>query len=99
MFEDEEQDKRSEVIHRVQLKNQHHQVFYDKLTFIYLTLPNFTKTLDELKTLHAFAALGVERLVFSRRDCRSDPAAVSGPAWPGSVRFRVWACAAPVGVH
>jgi predicted transposase/invertase (TIGR01784 family) len=51
VFEDEEQDKRSEVIHQVQLKNQHHQVFYDKLTFIYLTLPNFTKTVDELKTL------------------------------------------------
>jgi predicted transposase/invertase (TIGR01784 family) len=35
----------------VQLKNQQNQVFYDKLTFIYLTLPNFTKTEDELETL------------------------------------------------
>ncbi len=25
----------TEVVHTVQLKNQHHQVFYDKLTFIY----------------------------------------------------------------
>ena len=39
------------MIHRVQLKNQHHDVFYDKLTFIYLTLPNFTKSADELETL------------------------------------------------
>lgn len=42
---------KGEVIHTVQLKNQNNQVFYDKLTFIYLTLPNFGKTLDELATL------------------------------------------------
>lgn len=42
---------KGEVIHTVQLKNQHNQVFYDKLTFIYLTLPNFGKTLDELLSL------------------------------------------------
>jgi predicted transposase/invertase (TIGR01784 family) len=42
---------KGEVIHTVQLKNQNNQVFYDKLTFIYLTLPNFGKTLDELTTL------------------------------------------------
>ncbi len=41
----------TEVVHTVQLKNQHHQVFYDKLTFIYLTLPNFRKTLEELESL------------------------------------------------
>ena len=40
-----------DVIHTVQLKNQHHQLFYDKLTFIYITLPNFSKTLDELTSL------------------------------------------------
>lgn len=33
------------------LKNQHHQVFYDKLTFIYLTLPNFTKTAEDLESV------------------------------------------------
>jgi predicted transposase/invertase (TIGR01784 family) len=27
-----------------------HKVFYDKLTFIYLELPKFTKTLDQLET-------------------------------------------------
>ncbi len=39
-----------EVIHRVNLKNQHNQVFYKKLTLIYLEMPNFNKTLDELET-------------------------------------------------
>ncbi|WP_338847410.1 Rpn family recombination-promoting nuclease/putative transposase [Massilia sp. W12] len=47
-FDDADKD---DVIHTVQLKNQKNQVFYDKLTFIYLTLPNFKKTLDELHTL------------------------------------------------
>jgi predicted transposase/invertase (TIGR01784 family) len=51
VFDDEDSAGLGEVIHRVQLKNQHHQVFYDKLTFIYLTLPNFTKTADQLETL------------------------------------------------
>lgn len=41
----------NEVIHTVQLKNQQQQIFYDKLTFIYLTLPNFNKTLEQLETL------------------------------------------------
>lgn len=39
------------VIHTVQLKNQKGELFYDKLTFIYLTLPNFTKNLNELETM------------------------------------------------
>jgi len=51
VFDDEDCAQRYEVIHRVQLKNQHHQVFYDKLTFIYLTLPNFKKTEDQLDSL------------------------------------------------
>jgi predicted transposase/invertase (TIGR01784 family) len=38
----------NDVIHTVRLKNDHNQVFYDKLTYIYLTLPRFTKTIDEL---------------------------------------------------
>ena len=50
VFDDELEAERHEVVHHVQLKNQHHQDFYDKLTFIYLTLPNFTKTLDQLET-------------------------------------------------
>ena len=51
IFDDEDLATRSDVVHHVQLKNQHNQTFYDKLTFIYLTLPNFTKTQDELETL------------------------------------------------
>jgi predicted transposase/invertase (TIGR01784 family) len=42
---------KGEVVHTVQLKNQQNQVFYDKLTFIYITLPNFRKTLEQLETL------------------------------------------------
>ena len=51
VFDDEDSAQRHEVIHRVQLKNQHHQVFYGKLTFIYLTLPNFKKTEDQLDSV------------------------------------------------
>lgn len=36
--------------HVVQLKNQRNQVFYDKLTLIYLEMPKFTKTEAELET-------------------------------------------------
>ncbi len=39
-----------EVIHTVNLKNQHNQVFYKKLTLIYLEMPNFNKPLEELET-------------------------------------------------
>ncbi len=50
VFDEDERTGHDEVVHHVQLKDQHHRVFYDKLTFIYLTLPNFGKTLDELVT-------------------------------------------------
>jgi predicted transposase/invertase (TIGR01784 family) len=46
----EEDRDNDEVVHFIQLKNQNGEVFYDKLTFIYLTLPRFNKTLDELET-------------------------------------------------
>jgi predicted transposase/invertase (TIGR01784 family) len=51
VFDEDKNDPQGRVIHQVQLKNQDNQVFYDKLTFIYLTLPRFTKTEDELETL------------------------------------------------
>ncbi|MDY6939413.1 MAG: Rpn family recombination-promoting nuclease/putative transposase [Cyanobacteriota bacterium] len=38
------------LIHTVQLKNQHCEVFYEKLKFVYIELPKFTKTLEELET-------------------------------------------------
>ncbi|MDZ7878782.1 MAG: Rpn family recombination-promoting nuclease/putative transposase [Saprospiraceae bacterium] len=40
------------VRHEVQLKDQDCHVFYDKLTFIYLEMPHFTKTEDELETTY-----------------------------------------------
>ncbi|NOT63522.1 MAG: PD-(D/E)XK nuclease family transposase [Acidobacteria bacterium] len=45
----EDKDDR-EVLHTVQLKDQRNRVFYDKLTFLYLEMPKFTKTEAELKT-------------------------------------------------
>ena len=38
------------VKHEIQLKDQNCQVFYDKLTFIYLEMPKFDKTEDQLLT-------------------------------------------------
>jgi predicted transposase/invertase (TIGR01784 family) len=40
--------KPKSVRHEVKLKDQDCKVFYDKLTFIYLEMPNFTKTESEL---------------------------------------------------
>ncbi len=36
------------LLHTVELKDQHCDVFYDKLKFIYIELPKFTKTLEQL---------------------------------------------------
>jgi predicted transposase/invertase (TIGR01784 family) len=38
------------VVHEVQLKDQNNEVFYKKLTFIYLEIPDFKKTLEQLET-------------------------------------------------
>ena len=46
-FDDEEE---KEVRHEVMLKNQKGKIFYKKLTFIYLEMPNFTKTAEELES-------------------------------------------------
>lgn len=46
-FDDAKQDK--DVVHTVNLKNQHNEVFYDKLHFIYLEMPKFIKTEAELE--------------------------------------------------
>lgn len=40
----------TEVCHRVQLKDQINRVFYEKLMLIYLEMPKFAKTEDELET-------------------------------------------------
>jgi predicted transposase/invertase (TIGR01784 family) len=48
-FDDyETEPEKSEVVHTIQLKNQNGKVFYNKLTFIYLEMPNFKLTEKEL---------------------------------------------------
>lgn len=39
-----------QLVHEVELKDQNGKLFYDKLKLIYIELPRFNKTLDELKT-------------------------------------------------
>jgi len=48
IFEDHEEE--AELFHIVELKNQKCKVFYDKLKFIYVELPKFTKTVDQLES-------------------------------------------------
>ncbi|STZ07524.1 flagellar assembly protein H [Moraxella caprae] len=48
LFDEHKDDP--EVIYTVQLKDQNNQIFYDKLTLIYLQLPNFCKKEHELVT-------------------------------------------------
>ena len=48
-FDDEDGDK--PIVNRVQLIDKDTcKVFYDKLTYIFVQVPNFTKTIDELET-------------------------------------------------
>ncbi len=47
------EDKDEKMVrHEVKLKDQNCKVFYDKLTFIYLEMPNFNKTEEELETTY-----------------------------------------------
>lgn len=48
VFAEGEHDR--DVLHQIKLKDQHHRIFYDKLTFIYLEMPKFDKTEEELET-------------------------------------------------
>lgn len=48
IFDDHKND--DTIIHTVELKDQHCDVFYDKLKFIYVELPKFNKTIEELET-------------------------------------------------
>jgi len=50
-FDDyESEPEKNEVVHIIKLKNQSGKVFYDKLTYIYLEMPNFTKAESSLTT-------------------------------------------------
>lgn len=47
-FDDHKED--NTLLHIVELKNQRCEVFYEKLKFVYIELPKFKKTLEELET-------------------------------------------------
>ena len=50
-FDDYESgSSKNEVVHTIKLKNQNGKIFYDKLTYVYLEMPNFQKTEEELET-------------------------------------------------
>jgi predicted transposase/invertase (TIGR01784 family) len=50
-FDDyENESEKSEYLHTIKLKNQHGKTFYDKLTYVYLEMPNFVKTEHQLET-------------------------------------------------
>ena len=50
-FDDyENEPEKSEVVHTIKLKNQNGKTFYEKLTYIYLEMPNFKQAETELKT-------------------------------------------------
>ncbi len=48
IFDDHKSNE--ELLHIVELKNQHCEIFYDKLKFIYIELPKFKKQEDDLET-------------------------------------------------
>ena len=47
IFDDHKNEE--ELLHLIELKNQRCEVFYDKLKFIYIELPKFKKTQEELE--------------------------------------------------
>ena len=50
-FDDyENETEQNEVVHTIKLKNQNGKTFYNKLTYIYLEMPNFNQTENELTT-------------------------------------------------
>jgi predicted transposase/invertase (TIGR01784 family) len=50
-FDDyESEPERSEYMHTIRLKNQNGKVFYDKLTYVYLEMPNLIKSEAQLVT-------------------------------------------------
>jgi len=50
-FDDyESEPEKSEVVHTIKLKNQNGKAFYDKLTYIYVEMPNFNKPEENLSS-------------------------------------------------
>jgi len=48
VFDDHRKEKT--MVHFIELKDQHCKVFYDKLKFVYIELPKFKKTLEQLES-------------------------------------------------
>jgi len=48
IFDDHKEEER--LLHKIELKNQNCEVFYDKLKFFYIELPKFNKKEEELET-------------------------------------------------
>ncbi|MGK7891683.1 MAG: Rpn family recombination-promoting nuclease/putative transposase [Leptolyngbyaceae cyanobacterium] len=48
--QEQKQQKQHRLIHRVELKDDDGDCFYNKLAFIYIELPKFKKTLDQLRS-------------------------------------------------
>ena len=50
-FDDyESEPEKSEVVHTIKLKNQNGKTFYDKLTYIYVEMPNFNKPEENISS-------------------------------------------------
>jgi len=50
-FDDyDNEPEKNEVVHTIKLKNQHGKTFYEKLTYIYLEMPNFKIAENQLST-------------------------------------------------
>ncbi len=50
IFDEDKAIQDRDVIHYVELKDQHNRVFYEKLVFLYLAMPNFRKKLTDLSS-------------------------------------------------
>jgi hypothetical protein len=46
----ETEPEKSEVVHTIKLKNQNGLTFYNKLTYVYLEMPNFKLAENQLKS-------------------------------------------------
>jgi len=49
-FDDHNESDKDQVVHEIKLRNQSGKTFYEKLTYIYLEMPNFNKSEAELET-------------------------------------------------
>jgi predicted transposase/invertase (TIGR01784 family) len=49
-FKLEDRKEEANYVHHIQLKDQENRVFYEKLDYIYIELPKFNKTIEELET-------------------------------------------------